>query len=128
MSNYCTMFGYSDHHDDLHCTHKYLGDLSTKEVLEVSKIIDDYFKDNPFTSFSPVFEEEDFFGPNNEVRVLKAKNPKSDFLLDLKKKLDKFRKDDYSYNPHVTTDLDKVSKSVTRYILTREDDIVREWK
>lgn len=123
-----TAFAYDKDPADLHCTHKFIGDMSETRTKLVEKIIDKYFDEKSFESFSPKFDKEKFFGENEDVRVLATSAPKENFYLDLRELLDPFRKDDFDYNPHVTCDQDEIEEPFTRYVLMKGDDIVREWK
>jgi len=55
---------------DLHCTHKYFGDIEDKVVKEIKEQIESYFKKKPFKPFQITFNTEKMFGPNKDVRVL----------------------------------------------------------
>ena len=115
-----TCFFYEDiDPDELHCTHKYLGELNNKEILEVKNIITSYFEHNKFNPFKVCFNKINFFGEEKNVRVLTPTLYNKDmFLLTLRKKLNFFRKDNFdSYRPHVTTDKDVVDLPFKGYAL-----------
>jgi 2'-5' RNA ligase len=125
---YCTMFAFDDHHDDLHCTHKFLGTLTPNEVKAIEVILKHYFTKNPFKSFKVKFDEEKFFGENEDIRVVATSTSTDKFLPDLRKTLDLFRDDDFDYNPHITTDQELINKPLTRYLFACGDDIIAEYK
>lgn len=116
--------------DELHCTHKFFGEQTEESAAEILQVLNAWFQDNPFEDLTPVFEREEFFGKDREVRVLTQKNPSdsSKFLLELRKQLDAFAEDNYpGYKPHVTTDLPKVDKPLTRYCFCRGNEILAEY-
>lgn len=126
---YCTMFALAEDHEDLHCTHKFLGNLTPNQVKAVEVILKLYFEKNPFESFKVKFDKEKFFGENEDIRVLGTSESNEKFLKDLRKTLDIFRDDDFGYNPHITTDeLSVINKPFTRYLFTCGDDIIAEYK
>jgi hypothetical protein len=114
---------------DLHCTHKFLGKQDDGSVKKIIEILDNYFSKNPFQSFTADFGVEEFFGENNDIRVLtpNRKINEKNVLLDLRNKLSKFREDNYSeYRPHVTTEfIKKVSLPITGYALLYGNTILR---
>lgn len=116
--------------DQLHCTHKYLGVLDDTSIKEIKKILDQYFDNKPFEKFKVSFNKETFFGKDNDIRVLTPIefNPEH-FLLDLRSRLDKFKKDDYdSYNPHVTTDKSRVDLPFKGYALLLDDKMIKTFE
>ena len=87
----------------LHMTHKYLGEQSEAAVQEIMQICEEHF--NKSTTLMPkiVFDEVDYLGEKYK-RVVKCQSRLKQHLhLDLRAKLDHFRKDDYAYwLPHIT--------------------------
>jgi len=128
---YWSCFGFEDEiPDDLHCTHKYFGEQDADTIKEITQVLDDHFKEEPFKDINAVFDEEDFFGEDKDVRVLSLAEDedKNKFLLDLRSKLDAFAEDRHpEYKPHVTTDLPIVDKPLTRYCFCQGDNILKEW-
>jgi len=125
---YCTMFVFDENHDDLHCTHKYLGELDETNLRAVKLILNYYFNKNPFESFEVKFDTEKMFGKEKDERVLTTSAAVSKFFPDLRSLLDLFRADDFDYNPHVTTDEEVIKKPFTRYVLVCDDKVVEEYK
>lgn len=131
--SYWTCFYYEDYTpDELHCTHKFLGKQNSQDVKTILKILDNYFKANPFNPFKIVFGKEEMFGPDKDIRVLVPNDTKDKdlFLMDLRKRLDKFKKDDYpEFRPHVTTvTLNKVDKPFKGYALLYGKDIIAKYE
>jgi hypothetical protein len=117
---------------DLHCTHKFLGKQNDASVKKIINILDNYFSKNTFNSFSTDFGVEEYFGPNNDIRVLtpNKKINEKNLLIDLRDKLSKFREDTYTeYRPHVTTEfVKKVSIPITGYALLFGNTILRKYE
>ena len=129
-STWWTCFYYENNTpDELHCTHKYFGDLEETEIETIKSIIKDYFKDNPFKSFQVTFHKEEFFGKDNDIRVLTPTDYNKElFLLDLKSKLDNIKEDKFdTYRPHVTTNRDLVDLPFKGYALLFGDDIIQNY-
>jgi len=129
---YWTCFYYEgDTPSDLHCTHKFLGDLEDDAVDEIKELLIQYFKKKPFKPFQITFNTEKLFGTDKDVRVLTpTEYNKENLLLDLRSKLDKYREDNYSsYKPHVTTK-DKViiDKPFKGFALMFGDNKVLDFK
>lgn len=116
---------------DLHCTHKFFGTLDDNNAREMMETIEDYFKNNEFKKFYIVFDQEEFFGDNNETRVLTPSDKSLDnFHLNLRNNLEKFKKDNYpNYKPHVTTPtLDKVAIPITGYSLLFGSTVLKSYE
>lgn len=112
----------------LHCTHKYLGECTTREATIYIKLIGDYFdRRGGFSPFTLRFEGIDYFKPAN-VRVLKAYGAIQRYQ-DLRQMLGLIREDDFAeYVPHVTTDLDGPIESVFgSYALMSGKEVVWEF-
>jgi SPP1 gp7 family putative phage head morphogenesis protein len=113
--------------DTLHCTHKYIGEVDSWMLSVISEIISNYF-DKPRVAPSIVFEQEAFFGEDNDVRVLIPKEyNKKDFHPHLRSALECFRKDDFDYRPHVTTTFDKVDFPIVSYDLIVDGKIQKSF-
>ena len=117
--------------DDLHCTHKFLGEQSPGQLAEIKDVLEKHFRDNPHRTFTHRFSEPEMFGPNKDVRVLRLETHEipPEFLPDLREQLDRFRDDNYlgGYKPHVTTDQDVIDRPLSRYCLCQGNKILREW-
>jgi 2'-5' RNA ligase len=130
--SYWTCFAFDDiHPDNLHVTHKYLGEQPNASLAIIHVILDRYFRKNGFDGLHPVFSEERMFGPNNDVRVLVPLDRVGDhnYLMDLFVRFDRIHQESFpEYKPHCTTDLKNVTKPLTRYCLMSDHNIIREWK
>ncbi len=129
---YWTCFAYDGVvPDDLHCTHKFMGEQTPEAVRDIVETLDRHFAANPFQPFTQRFDREEFFGPDKDVRVLRPASDKvpSTFLPGLRAQLDPFMVDRYGggYKPHVSTDDDAVEQPFTRYCLCQGDKILKEW-
>jgi hypothetical protein len=130
---YWTTFVFSGHDpDDLHCTHKYFGEIDNdKKVERIIKVLDEHFEKNPFKKFTPSFNQEEFFGEKKDVRVLRPKKFDPDkFRIGLKDKLDKIQEDKWpEYKPHVTSaDLDEMKKPIVSYAFMYGNDAIKIYK
>lgn len=117
--------------NQLHCTHKFFGDLSKNELESVIKIMDKHFNSTPFEKFKVTFGKEEMFGPDKDVRVLIPVDNKNynKFLIPLRDKLNKYRTDDYdSYKPHVTTSMNKVDLPFKGYAFMYGEDFIRKYE
>jgi hypothetical protein len=114
---------------DLHCTHKYFGDLEDAAVEEIKELLIQYFDKKPFKPFQITFNKEKMFGPDKDVRVLTpTEYNKDNLLLDLRSKFDKIKEDNYpSYKPHVTTDKELLEKPFKGYALMFGDKKVLDY-
>lgn len=125
---YWTAFAFEDDPNDLHCTHKFMGDLDKDQEKLVKAVLDGYFKLKPFKKFKAKFDKEEFFGESEDVRVITTSDSKDKFHLELRDMLNPLREDDFDYNPHVTCDEDNLNKEFTRYVLMKGKKILQEWK
>jgi hypothetical protein len=121
-SGYCTMFLFEgcSKPDIMHVTHKYFG-KAFKDEKAIVEVLEKYFKENPFKEFSDLFDKEEMFGVNNDVRVLRPASNKK-FLPDFKDELDKITPDKFpEYKPHVTVsaNVDKVDYPIVDYVLAK---------
>lgn len=117
--------------NELHCTHKYLGNLTSDQVTYVTALLDFYFRQNPYKTWTEDFFLPADFGRENNIRVLLPENYENyeNYLWNLRKQLDEFRVDDFEgYVPHVTTQADRVNKPLTRYCFMEDLVILKEYK
>lgn len=124
---YCTMFLFDgvDKPDILHVTHKYFG-KGFKDDKEIIEALEKYFKKNPFKSFTEVFDKEEFFGPDKDIRVLRPSSNKK-FLPDLKEELEKIIVDKWpEYKPHTTVsaNVDCIDYPIVDYVLVKGGKVV----
>jgi len=116
----------------LHVTHKYLGILDDFEVDDVVETIDRWLGDG-WMPVRAVWDQEDQFGPERDVRVLKPTDPtpvtEHSLLAPLRVDLDQFREDDWeSYEPHVSTEREQIIVSpLVEYVLMYDEEVVRSW-
>lgn len=148
MATYYTAFMFKFERDPnvLHCTHKYLGDLggyheAVTNLQRIQGTITSFFAVRGLERLpAAVFNVEDFFkstGPNKtiqDVRVLKPNivvtaEYQKRLYPDLKTALDHYRKDDFEWNPHVTTnDFALIQSEFKQYVLVRNDGvIIKSW-
>lgn len=120
----------------LHVTHKYYGALSMFESCVVQAAIIKHFrKVGGYRPFTVQFSEQEFFGTDNTIAVLKPSGDES-FILPytrlefdrLRLAIDMYRQDDWKYSPHVTTNQDLVHGVLDRYVLMHGRTIIGEWK
>ena len=125
----CTMFMFEgcDIPDVLHCTHHYMGKgLTDKDIEKIKDILIEYFKEKPFKTISKVFDKEEFFGENKDVRVLRPES-KTGLLLDLRDQLNQLYPDKWpEYKPHVSVsqNVDKIDAPIVNYILCKGGEIL----
>lgn len=137
--SYWTGFTFQER-DDLHMTHKYLGDLTVFEAHSVRLILDGFFSAETLLDRDnrTPFDQETMFGPNNDIRVLvMAEGHERNFVRPdypysmLRKLLDNFRADDYaSYRPHVIisdANIRSLNLRVKSYVLCNGDQVIAEW-
>lgn len=124
---YCTMFLFEgvDKPDILHVTHQYFGkDYNDKN--KIIAVLENYFKEKPFESFTKKFDKEEFFGKDKDIGVLVPKNNKS-FFLDLKEKLDQLHSDKWPvYKPHATVsdNVDAIDFPIVDYVLVKGGKVI----
>lgn len=113
---------------ELHCTHKFLGNIPASEVIEVIKVIDEYFAHKPRTFPLIRFDMTEVFAKS--VRVLTPSYSGIKILPGLRGYLDCFSRDQYDgYRPHVTCGLAVVDEPFSSYALIGPGGIiVKEWK
>jgi SPP1 gp7 family putative phage head morphogenesis protein len=118
--------------NELHCTHKFLGELPDADARKVRKAIDERFKAKAMPTLAVEFDRPALFGKNGDVPVLIAtENTKTEISAfgDLRATLDQFRADDFpEYIPHVTTDRPHLVGSFTGYVLMRGKVPVKRWR
>lgn len=130
-------FAYKDHEnvDTKHITHTYCGELDSFELTKLIQLCDNYFNANPFKGFKVEMNQEEFFGPEKDIRVLRPLKPSDDSSSYLPK-LSKLLKDfgfnrsafkDEKYKPHTTTDLPEIKDTINRIGIYSGNSIVKEW-
>lgn len=124
---FCTMFLFDgvDKPDILHVTHKYF-DKSYKDEDAILEVLKKWFKEKPFKEFTEKFDKEEWFGKDNDVRVLCPESNKK-FLPDLKDKLDQLIPDKWpEYKPHtaVSSNVECIDFPVTDYVLVKNGKVI----
>lgn len=115
----------------VHCTHKFLGELSDSDARKVHAILDAHFKAAPMRPYAVEFDRGALFGKNGDVPVLLAtENTKAEIFSfgDLRAKLDQFKDDDFEYIPHVTTPEKYLVGKFTGYVLMQGKAAVAHWR
>ena len=107
-NTYWTAFFFSKNisPNDLHVTHKYLGDLSAEDFIYAQQVLHAHFAVFPFKAFKSKFDIRDTFTDGDKpVTVWKTKKFNADHNFEtLRDELGELREDDYdSYQPHVTS-------------------------
>lgn len=122
-----------------HCTHKYLEKQSDENVDEIIKLIDKYFEEkNPKVEDVWIFDKFSLFGKEKDCPVMERRKT-DDMFLDLKEKLNEYRKEDFpTYKPHLTLgdklqdiSLEKIKKyemEPVEYALVSGDKKIKVWK
>ncbi len=114
----------------LHCTHKFLGEIFPVSVSRIERELKTYFANTPFVPFELAFHIEAFFGESGETRVLcpSSRLPAPIRKFDqLRIFLGQFKRDEWSYKPHVTTPFDACVLLFDRYVLMRGKECIGEW-
>jgi hypothetical protein len=131
---YYTAFIYADtEKTGLHCTHKYLGELTEEQKAFVEAMVTGYFSVHDVSKeVQPVcFCVEDWFGPKKDIRVLRPDSVDPDvWLLGLRLKLGALKKDDYPiFNPHISVPLGivMIEKPFSHYALMSKGKVIRKW-
>lgn len=136
MKNYYwTCFGLKDKDPkDMHCTHKFLGDLSDSDLIDVKFIIDYFWEQRqPEKPKNVLFNIPVLFGVKHDIPVLVPLEFPA-LLGWVRAQLDFYRDDDFpSYRPHITVDEHTADEFIeakfTHYYLCKgEGDIMRSWK
>lgn len=114
--------------EQLHCTHKFFDEQSVATTVEIAEIIDRHLKGG-FKPFKIFFDREEMFGPKKDVRVLTPSYCNlGQFYPELRAELNRFRKDDWPYSPHITShDIHSINLPFHSYVLMRNDEVVKEW-
>jgi len=87
-----------------HVTLMYFGKIEEDKVQEIISLIDSYMEENKPKEFEAVFDKVSMFGPENDVRVLEAKD-KNVFLIKLRELLAPYNGSKFTdFNPHYTND------------------------
>jgi hypothetical protein len=119
----------------LHVTHKYFGALSTFEASDVEHRIDTHFaRAHGYKPFPASFTKVAYYGPGEDIRVLVPLCSSSFFdgylkgqYQTLRATINHFRRDDYPFNPHVTTDSESVHGVLAGYALIRGKEVIHRW-
>lgn len=116
--------------NDIHVTHKFLGEQPNKCVDEIERICNRYFN-TPRPTFRPRFDKEQFFGVKNDIRVLVPSKAVDSFYLlsDLREELEVYRAEDFGdYLPHVSTPEYKVIEiTLVAYVLMCGKNVYQRW-
>ncbi len=120
-------------HNDLHMTHKYLGDLTAFEARSVQLILDGFFAGRIVKGWNNItLTKKELFGPDKDIPVLVLQaTPIIDLSPygPLKTILDQFREDDHKpHQYHVSTSESKLDLEFRSYVLCNGDNIIAEWK
>lgn len=115
-----------------HCTHKYFGELSDRQFTNVLKLCDQVFRFHQTFPQAKFSEVKHFGNSDNAVRVLTPHTfALHDWFPVLRSKLDPFKKDDFPYHPHVTTEHeDEIDRPFYGYALINSttNTIVECWR
>lgn len=130
MSKYYTAFIF-DENGTVHCTHKYLGELTENYYDDIISDITHYFEETAREMPCLLFDQRQWFGKNGDIAVLTL-NPeevwKPHMMLDLRDRLSRYREDDYdSYKPHVTTSAVREWRPFRYYALMTGKTVIRIW-
>jgi hypothetical protein len=132
MRKYYTAFLFEgiDDPKELHCTHKFLGQLSEAEAIVVASGIEEEYREHRFQVPYVQFTRREKFGARKNIPVLLPKDPGVGELLlpRLKSFLDRFKIDEWAYNPHVSTLATKITMRFGAYALITDGGvIVQQW-
>jgi len=125
--------GFENDPSPCHCTHKYLGEQTPENLSKIIGFIEYFFKNNnkAIFPFTIKFNIEEFFGENNDVRVLTPSDTPEYIITnfgDLRWFLNRFGEDDFpAYNPHVTTDRSEINLPIVGYALCQGDNVIKIW-
>lgn len=128
MMTYWTAFAVKGHYPrEVHCTHKYLGELEPWEAEELMRVLERWFFAYPFQPFSRLFTRRRLF--KDQRVLLPVFEPVMPIVeLDgLRARLDCFRADDFAHRPHITTRESFVWPRFDRYVLVRGGETFRTW-
>ncbi len=115
--------------NELHCTHKFLGELSPVMAVTARNRIDAHFSEEPFKPFDAYFGKAALYGQDKDIRVL-LPNEAIDGITELsslRKRLDPLHLDEHQYSPHITTNQPAVIAPFNRYVLMHGKQLVAEW-
>lgn len=132
-ASYWTGFTFQD--NGLHCTHKYLGDLTAFESKSVHLILDGFFAGKSVEDWVVPFREPAMFGPNKDIPVLLIDSVVEKVLNEgpygyLRKILDQFRDDDFKphrFHVSVPSNESQMAFKFRSYILANGDQVIAEW-
>lgn len=129
-------FQHEANPNSLHCTHKFLGTLSSLDAKAVEQLISNHLRAaGGFQRFKVTFNRVDHFGEAEDIRVLLPED-ESDFWQKyyalgfdgLREELDAFRHDDWKFTPHVTTkDHAFLNDWFDSYVLMCGERIIKRW-
>lgn len=128
-----TAFLFNENETDPHCTHKYFGTLSHRDLVRVHQECVEFFGDHPPLFPRVTFSREAKFddGKGGTVRVLTLENPidKEELFQSLRGKFSQYAKDKYPFNPHVTLPypIPVISLPFTHYALIAEGVVIASW-
>lgn len=133
---YWTAFTFEGHDpNDLHCTHKFLGEQTPETGELIRKTIDAFFNSGEgwdLIAYTLNFDEPALFGKEENVPVLLADTTSQSVIerfLQLRSRLDGFRADDFpDYVPHVTCDLKTFTGRISGYVLMQGKTELNRWK
>jgi len=130
---YWTCFGFANFPPNkLHCTHKFLGELTEVQANQIKGLLSTYFsKVQPWTPFKAKFNKEELFGHEKNVHVLITDLQKKAFYPSLRVLLDRFNQDDFpEYQPHITCPENwKVwDQELVKYCFMKGDQVIQCWK
>lgn len=133
---YFLAFGFGENHAELrheHMTLKYLGKINCEGLRNLMRLVQEYFDVNKPRSFYINFNQEDMFGSDGTIRVLRPAKEFEDVypLMRLRRQLDAFKKDDYLYNPHINVSHNDctgfVGKINKLYLCKKSYRVVAKW-
>ncbi len=117
-----------------HCTLIYFGQMTELDLSDAISTTDAFFYMKEKTKLPHVtFSEEDFFGKEKNVRVLKAFNmekARQALLEDLIIPLAEHRKgDDFGFNPHLTTQLTEITGKFDKlHLFKNRYEVIKTWE
>jgi hypothetical protein len=128
-------FDFEPDPNSIHITHKFLGKLSMFESCAAEAAISKHFRRaGGFKPFPVAFDKVEWFGPNEDIRVLRPHDQVSFFHYyfdaqyhTLRTAINGLRRDEYLFNPHISTERPHVHGVLAGYALMHGQRIVRSW-